>query len=236
MKKLLLLLVLFFCLSVSSQNYNMSTTNVNTCTGNFYDSGGAAGNYANNQNFTMTFCPSTPGSAIRLNFSAFNLENNADFMYIYDGNNTTAPLFGTFTGTVSPTIVQATGSNTTGCITIRFVSDGQNISSGWAAAISCITPCQVINAVFNSSSPAPQADGVIRVCQGDSVTFNGSGTFSNSGAGATYLWNFDNGNTGAGQTATTTFTNPGVYRVNLTITDPNNCRNNNFINKSTSLN
>ncbi|HEX8562838.1 MAG TPA: PKD domain-containing protein, partial [Flavobacterium sp.] len=230
MKKLLLLLSVFFCLSLSAQNYNISNTSVSTCSGNFYDSGGAGGNYGNGQSFTMTFCPSTPGSAIKLNFSAFNL-HSTDIMYIFDGNDIGDPQFGTFTGTETPGIVQATGSNTTGCITIRFVSDGSNVSTGWAAAVSCITPCQVINAQFVGSTPPPESDGIIKICQGESVTFNGSATFSNSGAGATYEWNFDNGTTGTGQTATTTFPNAGVYRVNLRVTDPANCVNNNMINQ-----
>ena len=61
----------------------MSNAPVNTCTGTFLDSGGT-GNYSNSQNFTKTFCPSTPGSIIRFVFTQFNLENNADFLYVYD--------------------------------------------------------------------------------------------------------------------------------------------------------
>ena len=62
--------------------------------------------------------------------------------------------------------MQATATNTSGCITIRFTSDGSTNQAGWAATISCITPCETINSVFNSSAPAPGAGGIIRVCQG----------------------------------------------------------------------
>ena len=230
MKKIIPLLVLLLSVTAFSQTYNMSNSSITTCSGNFYDSGGVAGNYGNAQTLTMTFCPSTPGSAIRMDFSQFDLQNNADQMFIYDGPNVSAPQFGTYSGTDSPGIVQATGTNTSGCITIRFVSDTSVSAPGWAAAISCVTPCQVINAVFDGSTPAPQADGIIKICQGDSVTFDGSATFSNSGAGATYEWTFDNGSTGTGASATTTYPNSGVYRVNLRVTDPLDCTNNNLLN------
>ena len=229
MKKLLLLFFNLLFFSVFAQNYNMSNAPVNTCAGTFYDSGGATGNYGNNQNFTKTFCPTTPGAGIRLNFSAFNL-GTGDVMTIYNGPNTTSPAFGTYSGTDSPSVVQATTENPTGCITVQFTSDASVTGTGWVAAVSCIVPCQAINAVFNGSSPAQDADGVIRICQNTAVTFNGSATFSSSGAGATYTWDFNNGTTGTGASATTTFVNPGVYRVNLLVRDANNCTNQNFLN------
>ncbi|MCX7745113.1 MAG: hypothetical protein N2167_11165, partial [Flavobacteriales bacterium] len=186
---------LFFYNLVLAQVYNMpaGTNTYNTCSALFYDSGGSGGNYSNNENRTITFCPTTPGAKIRINFSAFNIENGFDFMYIYDGPNTGSPSLGVYTGTGSPGIVQATPGNASGCITIRFTSDGSVNAAGWAATISCILPCQTITANWLGSTPAPQADGVIRVCQGTPITFNGSGTFSSSGAGATYTWSMGNG-------------------------------------------
>lgn len=118
-------LILIFALITSlsfSQTYNMSNAPVNTCSGTFLDSGGT-GNYASNQTFTKTFCPSTPGSIIRFVFTQFNLENNADFLYVYDGNSTTAPLLATYTGTDLPLTLQPTAANTSGCLTFVFISD-----------------------------------------------------------------------------------------------------------------
>ena len=119
----------------TAQNYNISNTTVNTCTGNFYDSGGSGGNYGNNQNFTMTIC-SNNGQSPFLQFSSFALENNWDFLYIYNGPSTASPLIGTYTGTNNPGTVSATGT----CITIRFTSDGSVTMAGWAATIGCGTP------------------------------------------------------------------------------------------------
>ncbi|XOV68837.1 MAG: CUB domain-containing protein [Fluviicola sp.] len=117
------------------QTYNMSNSTVTTCSGTFYDPGGAGGNYGNNNLFTMTFCSGSTAN-IQLDFTVFDLENNFDDIFIYDGNSTGAPLIGTWTGTNSPGTVTSTGS----CITILFDSDGSVTDIGWAANISCITP------------------------------------------------------------------------------------------------
>jgi gliding motility-associated-like protein len=226
MKHLLTLLFSFFILTSVAQTFTMNGTNITSCTGTFLDPGGA-GNYANSQDFTVTICPSVAGSKVVVNFPSFVSENGWDFLYIYDGNTTGAPSLGTMTGTLGALVVQATTGNPTGCLTFVWHSDGSGVRSGWAATLSCTTPCQTINSVFSSSSPAP-VGGIIKVCQGQTVTFNGTATFT---AGVpSYSWNFDNGQTGAGASASTTYTAPGVYVVNLTTTIAG-CTNQNKINQ-----
>src|SRR5688572_12788318 len=122
--------------TLSAQNYNISNSNVSTCSGNFYDSGGNGGNYGNNETFVMTFCSSVAGDCIRLNFTAFNLEANFDFLTVYNGPNTASPVLGTFTGTTIPALLTAT----TGCLTIEFTSDITITRPGFEATISCV-PC-----------------------------------------------------------------------------------------------
>ena len=194
-----------------------ANTTTTMCSGNFYDSGGSGGNYNSSESRTVTICPGVAGNKVKVNFTTFDLENNYDFMYVYDGPNTSAPTLGAYTGAVGPGSVQATGTNTSGCVTFVFTSDASITYTGWVASISCITPCETINSVFNSATPAP-VGGIIKVCQGATVTFNGSGTFSSgSGAGATYSWDFGNTLTGSGVSASTTYATPGVYFVNLNI-------------------
>ncbi|MES2763040.1 MAG: PKD domain-containing protein [Bacteroidota bacterium] len=230
MKHILTIILFVFALSGIAQNYTMNNTAVTTCGGTFYDSGGNGGTYLANETYTKTFCPSTPGDKLSFNFTTFNTEGSGlELLTIYNGPNTASPTLGSYTGVVGPGIVQATAANASGCLTFVFKSDGSVQYAGWVATITCITPCQVINSVFNSSSPAP-VGGIIKVCQGQSVTFNGSATFSGSGAGATYSWNFDNGQTGAGASASTTYATPGVYIVNLTTT-VGGCTNQNKINQ-----
>jgi hypothetical protein len=127
---------------------NMSNASIVACSGNFFDSGGSGGNYGNSQTLVYTICPSTPGAKVQVNFSAFSLENNFDFLQIYNGPNITSPSFGTYTGTTSPGIVTASAANASGCLTFRFTSDGSVTLAGWVAAISCISPCQTIYSNF----------------------------------------------------------------------------------------
>ena len=124
--------------TILSQSFNMcnSTGTVTACSGTVYDPGGVNGNYANNQNCTLTVC-SGNGQQINLTFTSMNLESNFDFIKIYNGTNTNPPnLIGSYTGTTLPGTVS---SNTT-CITLIFTSDGSVTYSGFAATISCGTP------------------------------------------------------------------------------------------------
>lgn len=214
-----------------STNINMTNGSSSLCSGMFYDSGGSGGNYGNNQNFTYTICPDDPNFYSIVDFTSFATENCCDFLTIYDGPNTGSPSLGTYNGLNSPGTVSASPANTSGCLMFVFTSDGSVVNSGWVAAISCGQNCQIINSVLNSVSPAPDGDGVIRVCQGESITFNGSGTFSNSGVGASYQWNFGDGNSANGTSASHSFNDQGAFLVNLNIIDVDGCTNNNLINQ-----
>lgn len=119
------------------------STTPDFCSGdNFYDQGGPTGNYSNGQNETITICPENPGDVIMVIFNSFNLENNFDFLAIYDGDNTSAPLLGTFTGTTLPPQLISTAAS--GCLTFNFTSDGSVNAAGWDAEIICTDPpaCQ----------------------------------------------------------------------------------------------
>jgi subtilisin-like proprotein convertase family protein len=153
-------------------------------------------------------------------------------LQIFDGNSTGAPLLGTYSGTTSPGTVQASASNASGCLTFRFTSDGSTTYSGWEATLSCYVPCQSITSNWVSSNEAPMADGIIRICQGQSINLVGSGTFGTSGAGATYSWNMGNGVTVSGANVNYTYPAVGSYLANLIITDPNGCTNSNYINRN----
>ncbi|MEO6348484.1 MAG: T9SS type B sorting domain-containing protein [Aquaticitalea sp.] len=239
MKKITFLFLILLSYSALSQDVLMQNGTVNQCSGNFYDSGGSTGIYDNNQNFVLTICPDNPGQLVQLVFTSFNTQTT-DVMTIYNGDSTDlTTAFGSFSGGAasSPGLVIATEGNPTGCLTIEFISDGSLTSSGWAAIISCITPCQTINAQLNTAVPATNADGYINVCIDDPITLTGSGTFSVDGAGASYEWNLGNGTTVAGQSVTFSYATPGIYFVNLyikdtnTSVDPLGCMNNNLINQ-----
>jgi gliding motility-associated-like protein len=228
--------LIFYSLSFS-QNIVMQNATINQCSGVFYDSGGEFGNYASNEDFILTICPENAGQKVQVEFLNFNIESNRDVLTIYNGDSVLANSFGAFSGTTNPGLVRASLDNTSGCITFEFISDGSINGIGWEANISCITPCQTINSQLDSTDPIPNLDGYIRVCVDEEITFNGSGTFSNDGTGATYQWDLGDGTTLDGQSVTYSYDTPGVYLVNLNIRDTNTsenadgCTNNNLINQ-----
>ncbi len=148
--------VLTFTTSAGATPVLMSTTTVTQCDYGFFDSGGAGGNYNDNQDFTLTMYPSVPGTKLRVVFSSFATEDNYDSLSIYNGNSTGAPLVssglpagvdffggavptcpaGSFRGTGSPGTILSTASD--GSLTFRFRSDISVTRSGWSAFVSCV--------------------------------------------------------------------------------------------------
>ena len=116
-------------------------TDTDWCAGqSFSDTGGLTGNYGDNQNLEKTFYPNTSGK-ITLDINSFNLEQDFDFMTIYDGESTDAPVFengNNLTGSsLTTTFFEAT--NATGAITVKFTSDFSVVSAGWDITVSCTT-------------------------------------------------------------------------------------------------
>jgi len=238
-----LVIVFFICTSNSySQEYLMQDDSVTTCSGTFFDSGGASGNYSNNESFTFTICPESAGQQIQLNFTEFSTQTNLDVLTVYNGPDDTFDLFDEFSGqdvtdgpgmiVASLTAIDPGGvANPDGCLTFVFVTNTSANTSGWLAEISCFEPCQDIEAALDSTIPAANADDVVRICQGGEVTFNGSATFSNDGTGATYAWDFGDNTTGNGESVTHTYTDAGIYEAILVVTDtnPEVCSSTNFV-------
>ncbi|MDF2436213.1 MAG: Kelch repeat type 1-containing protein [Bacteroidota bacterium] len=132
-KKLLLLTFSCLSLSMSGQTIIMNGTTANVCAGTFMDPGGSS-NYADNENVIQTIC-SNSGNCLSLNFTSFSIENGWDFLKIYDGANTSAPMVpgSPFTGTMSPGLI----TSHSGCLTLQFTSDFTSTDAGWTAAINC---------------------------------------------------------------------------------------------------
>ncbi|OIQ28190.1 MAG: hypothetical protein BM564_10725, partial [Bacteroidetes bacterium MedPE-SWsnd-G2] len=210
----------------------MTNGNFVQCSGVFYDSGGEFGPYGNDENFVITICPENPGLGefIILDFTVFSTQLNVDYMVIYDGDDTSAPSFGTYSGGNNPGMVQA--SSTSGCLTVEFVTNGSGTTTGWAADILCVTPCQDIIANIDSTIPAMDGSNTVIADLNEVITFNGSGTFSVGDNGATYDWDFGDGTTGTGATTTHAYGTAGLYPVTLVVTDTNplGCSSTNIIN------
>lgn len=110
----------------------------------FTDTGGPSGDYTNQETVVRTIIPNVPNNAIVLTFSAFSLETDYDYLYVYDGNSTAAPDLsaGGFTGATIPGPFTSTAAD--GSLTVKFYSDQGVVDSGFIANISC-TPNLSVN-------------------------------------------------------------------------------------------
>ncbi|MCT4630435.1 choice-of-anchor L domain-containing protein, partial [Winogradskyella sp.] len=221
MKKIIFVTALLISAIGFSQDLSMQDgTYVRCAPDKFFDSGGEFGNYGNDENFTTTICPQNADEFIILNFTEFSTQLNADIITIYDGDDTTAPLVGAFSGIASPGNIVASAANTSGCLTITFTSNGSGNTTGWEADIICAVSCQTITPSV-ATVPIETSPNVLEILPGETVDFTGSATFSVDGANATYSWNFGDGNTATGAMASNTFNATGTYAVTLTVQDDN---------------
>lgn len=120
-------------------NENPAITTITSAAGNLYDSGGPTGDYGNDERLLWLIQPPNTAS-VTAEFTHFNLENNWDFLFIYDGATTDAPLIGKYTGTNSPGIITSAG----GSLLIEFRSDCATVSSGWEINYTSVSSSQVI--------------------------------------------------------------------------------------------
>ena len=119
------------------------------------------GPYSNN-NYVITLCPDQPGSAVSVEFVLFDLQTNAnpnnnDVLYIYDGDDTNAPLVGAGTGnSYEGVTISGSLNNPTGCLTFFFAvnngASGGNL--GWSANLTCVTPCTTPTSSLVLTSPS----------------------------------------------------------------------------------
>ncbi len=168
---LFLMLILSPCLQARSNsaesklappsNYTMPSTgtaSISACAGNMYDNGGNTGTYSNNADAVYTIYPGTPNKLVQLQLTMLEMEQDFDFLQIYDGVNTSAPLVQFLTGSItSPLTILA--SNTQGALTLRLSSDSYLTKQGFAATINCVnstkplTPDLTVSSAIVSSSP-----------------------------------------------------------------------------------
>ncbi|MDB4089282.1 PKD domain-containing protein [Flavobacteriales bacterium] len=230
MKKLITLILAFSLLLVNdlfSQTYNMATSVDTTCSGTFYDNGGL-GLYTNSANFTQTFCSTTPGTVIKVNFTAFQTELSLDKLAIYDGPTTASPLIGIYSGI--GTLIGTSFTSSSGCLTFNFTSDASIVYNGWTATLSCVYACQSFNVNPDSTFPIADTNNEIKICVGTPVAMYGNANYPNSGnyynqmnSTSTFEWKTGDGFTIPGQNATHTFNMPGIFDISLVVTDTIGC-------------
>lgn len=102
------------------------------------DTGGTNGDYTDSESYIRTIIPNLPNKKIKLTFTHFDLESDYDYLYVYNGNNTSAPDLssGGFTGNKLPAAITSSASD--GSLTMQFYSDGGVVTSGYAANTECL--------------------------------------------------------------------------------------------------
>ncbi|MDX1445730.1 gliding motility-associated C-terminal domain-containing protein [Lishizhenia sp.] len=144
-----------------------------------------SGSYPANANEVLTLCPDlSQGSKVRVAFATnagftFDIDGS-DELRIYDGDNISAPLIGSYNSVTHPNgmNVEASWNNPSGCLTLEFISDGAVEGTGWTANITCGNPPQPfenhIEAFVNDGTTDvlnPSDTGYVDVCLGDSILF-----------------------------------------------------------------
>lgn len=119
------------------QRTQVFLTDASWCDGAlFTDTGGQTSGYGNSETIVKTFYPAS--GALTMTFTEFALEQDYDFMYVYNGPSTASPLFANGNNLTGSTIpAPFTSTHSSGAITVRFVSDPGVIDNGWKANFSC---------------------------------------------------------------------------------------------------
>ncbi len=110
--------------------YCNSTDTLTSINGTVEDGSGPTGQYLGNAHCGWLISPDDSITSITLSFNRFDLENNHDYVTVYDGSDTTAAILGSFTGSDLPSAV----SSSAGKMFIKFTSDNNGNSGGWLAS------------------------------------------------------------------------------------------------------
>ncbi len=146
----------FYSVTVTDENNCVHVDSVEvikfSCGDEQFDSGGAAGEYSNNEDRTFVICSDSPNEDVVLTFNSLDIEIEWDALYVHNGNSINSPVFdsgngitqagfpaGGYYGNAAPGPFAA--SNESGCITLRFMSDQAVTEAGWDIDITCAISC-----------------------------------------------------------------------------------------------
>ncbi|MDF2453351.1 MAG: peptidase thermolysin [Bacteroidota bacterium] len=188
---------------VSVFNLCAGTNSTSSASGTLYDTGGPSGYYLNNENCQFLVNPGCTGT-ITATFSQFSLESCCDYLRVYNGTTTAAPLLGSFNGSTMPPTLNASS----GKMLFVWTTDGSatypGFAASWTSVLSGTVP-PVAN--FSVSSTTPP--------------LNTSVQFSDQTTNLPFLWNweFGDGTTSSIQNPTKIYTSSGLKTVTLTATN-----------------
>ncbi|MGK0377579.1 proprotein convertase P-domain-containing protein [Patiriisocius sp. Uisw_017] len=109
------------------------------CGNEFFDTGGTDNPYQNNEDISFLIVADSPDNIITLDFTFVEIEDNFDFLRVFDGDDATAPeLSDAVLGVQN--IGQIASTIPGGNLFVTFTSDGSVTQGGWAANVICVPP------------------------------------------------------------------------------------------------
>lgn len=176
------------------------------CQGSISDDGGPFGTYSNGVN---TFYEIVPPNAtdLVLTFTQFAMEDGWDYLTIYDGPTSAAPVIGVYSGLTLPN--NGTIQATNGALTLHFQSDGSVTYDGFVA-----------NWQSQGATNGPAA----AFTAPDTAYLNMPVSITDQSAGGTYYnWNLGDGTNASSGSVTHTYNALGTYEISLELTDSTGC-------------
>lgn len=128
----------------------VSADTLTSCMGAL-DDGSGPGDYLNDQECSWLIAPPN-ALTVALEFTQFDTEEDFDYVWVYDGADTSGTLLGEFSGQALPPVLTAVS----GKMYIRFESDDSFREGGWSATYSCVSATnQPVNIPKYSIFPNP---------------------------------------------------------------------------------
>jgi hypothetical protein len=142
-------------------------TNADWCSGTIFRDTNPNGNYPNDQHLIRTITPENASQSYTVTFTSFDTEENFDYMYVYDGANTSAPLLGAYSGSEIPGPFTSTATD--GSLTFEFISDSYETENGWSATVSCTLNAKESTFVNLQYYPNP-TNGSVTITSPEGIT------------------------------------------------------------------
>jgi len=122
-----------FCPDTIGFSYPQYCAGMDTCLnieGSIADGSGPVKDYLNNTQASWLIDPQTEMDSvinIEIMVKRLDLFNDGDRLYIYDGEDNTAPLLAEFSGNIIPDVIESTGNK----VFVEFSTDNENTASGF---------------------------------------------------------------------------------------------------------
>ncbi len=133
----------------TSYPYNCAGTKTITYIAGTIEDGSGSGDYQNNQDCMWLIDPTETVTKIVLSFISIATEPTNDIITVYDGNSTSSPVLGTFSGSTLPNDITSTGPQ----MLVRFQTNGSTVANGWKASYRCLYPLYC-SGITNLTAPS----------------------------------------------------------------------------------